>query len=231
MDIDTVQHLGVQDGERFLARQLETSSEARAICAAMTERGLRPQYERTHVFSVFSPESLAAVAISITPFNSGDGSLEGGLSVSEGGHAQGVIVSIEEKVRLRSFTHFAVAEGEVVTSEHSMESLAEGADSCQPPDERIRRLAEHVGKIRAARPLVEIEARQVRSMASVAYNNLLGDSFSNAVHTEEEITQLRTQGDIVAEMGLFVLFRTSGSACCSCSCSCWGSSSCSCSFI
>jgi hypothetical protein len=227
MDVDTVQHLGVEDGERFLARQLETSSEAKAICAAMTERGLRPQFERTHVFSVFSPESLASVAIAITPFNSRDGSLEGGLSVSEGGHAQGVIVSIEENVRLRSFTHFAVAQGKVVTSEHSVEALVEGRDSCQPPDEHIRRLAEDAGKITAAGPLIEIEARQVRSMASVAYNNLLGDSFSRAVHTEEEITQLRTQSEIVAEIGLFVLFRTSGSACCSCSCSCWGSSSCS----
>lgn len=109
MDTNTVQHLGIEYGQRFFAGELETASEAQAVSAAMVEQGLRPQFERTHVFNVFSPDSLKSVAISITPFNSKDGRREGGLSVSQGGHAQAVIVSIEG-VELRSFTHIAVAE-------------------------------------------------------------------------------------------------------------------------
>jgi hypothetical protein len=229
--MDTVQHLGVEQGQRFFSQALETSSEARAISEAMVEQGLRAQFDRTHVFSVFSPDSLKSVAISITPFNSKDGSSEGGLSVSEGGHAQGVIVHLDG-VEITSFMHIAVSEGQVVTSEHSVEELTlpEGRVGRQAPEAHIRQFAERIGKIAAARPLVEIDVQQVRSLASIAYSSLLGDSFSKAIHTADEITALRGQNDLVSEIGLFVLFRTSGSSCCSCSCSCWGSSSCSTSY-
>jgi hypothetical protein len=230
MLMDTVQHLGVEFGQRFFQQVLESSAEARTICDAMMQQGLRPQFERTHLFNVYSPDSLKSVAISVTPFNSRDGRSEGGLSVSEGGHAQGVVVQMEGTT-IRTFTHFVVSGGRAVTSEHSVEELAKGREACRAPEEHLRRLAEGAGQVTAARPLVEIEARQVRSLASVAYNSLLGDSFSRALHTEAELAALREQSDVVAEIGLFVLFRTSGSSCCSCSCSCWGSSSCSSSYV
>uniref|UniRef100_UPI002C0B298C hypothetical protein n=1 Tax=Amaricoccus sp. TaxID=1872485 RepID=UPI002C0B298C len=98
-------------------------------------------------------------------------------------------------------------------------------------DRHIQAIAERVGKVKSARPLIEIEPAQVRSMASVSYNRLLGDDFSRSVHSGKEIEELQSNTSIVSEIGLFVLFRTDGSSCCSCSCSCWGSSSCSSSYV
>jgi hypothetical protein len=171
------------------------------------------------------------VAISITPFVSKDLTSEGGLSVSAGGHAQAVVVEMKKRTDIAGFTHLAVSGGKVVTSQHDLKDFSRGRSGGVLPDRRIQELAEKAGKVKAAKPLVEMEARQVRSLASVAYNCLLGDPFSKSVHGDEEITALRGNTNLVAEIALFVLFRTSGSSCCSCSCSCWGSSSCSSSAV
>jgi len=229
--MDTVQHLGVEFGQRFFTQALDISSEAKAISKEMEEHGLDPQPERTHIFNVFSPQSLQSVPISITPFVSKDLSFEGGLSVSSGGHAQGVIVEMKNRTEIVGFTHIAVTGGHLVTSKHTIGELTQGREAGRVSDSRIKAFAEKVGKVQAATPLIEIEAHQVRSLASVAYNTLLGDQFSRTVHNDAEITTLRGNTNLVAEIGLFVLFRTSGSACCSCSCSCWGSSSCSSSAV
>jgi len=231
MATDTVAHLGVELGYRFFSSVLEESKEAQAIHAHLVEVGLDPQPERSHLFNVFSPDSLKSVAIAITPFVSEDLEREAGMSVSQGGHAQAVIVEMSNRINISAFTHIAVSDGEVVTSRHSVKELARGRPSASVADDHVRAFAEKVGKVKAAAPLVEIEARQTRSLASVAYNSLLGDSFSETVHDEREISALRANTNIVAQIGLFVLFRTEGSACCSCSCSCWGSSSCSTSSV
>ena len=230
MPTDTVQYLGVEFGQRFFDKALEASSEAKAIYKEMVKCGLEAQPERSHIFDVFSPQSLQSVPISITPFSGKDFNQEGGLSVSSGGHAQGVIVEIKERTEIVGFTHIAVKKGKLVTSKHNIRELSRGRTAGELADRHIKAFAESVGKVKAKRPLIEIEAHQVRSMASIAYNSLLGDSFSRTVHDDAEITALRGSTNIVAEIGLFVLFRTSGSACCSCSCSCWGSSSCSSSY-
>jgi hypothetical protein len=237
MSLDTIHHLGAEFGHQFFSKAVEASSEAQAIHSMMRQYGVEPQTERTQVFNTFSRDSLKSVAFSVTPFSSQDLSLEGGLSVSQGGHAQGVIVYLEDRTKIVGFVHFAVANGQVVESKHSVDELrrtesmrAEGAPTFELADTRLKAIAEKVGKIKTAKPLIEITTHQVRSLASVAYNSLLGDQFSKTVHDEAEIAALRGQTDIVNEISLFVLFRTSGSACCSCSCSCWGSSSCSCSY-
>lgn len=228
---ETVQHLGVEFGDRFFAAALESSDEAKLISRQMTtEHGLQAQTERTHVFNLFSSESLKSVAVSITPFSSKDLSLEGGLSVSEGGHAQGVVVHLKGQ-EITGFTHLAVTGGRIVTSRHATSELSGDQRAGSSSEQHIRAFAERIGKVRAAKPLIEITPRQVRSLAAVSFNNLLGDSFSKLVHSAEDIQELRGQTNIVAEIALFVLFRTQGSACCSCSCSCWGSSSCSSSAV
>ncbi|MFS0701751.1 hypothetical protein AB6N24_17390 [Cellulomonas sp. 179-A 4D5 NHS] len=230
--VDTVQHLGTEHGYRFFESVLEKSDDARTLHGELTALGLEAQPERTQLFSVFSPDSLQSIAISVTPFSSKDQTQEGGLSVSEGGHAQAVVVDIKDRTTIAAFEHLALQDGQVVRSKHDTEELTRGREGGKgrASDGYIRELAERVGKVPAGRHLVEIEARQVRSLASVSYNTLLGDDFSQSVHDKEEITALQGSTRLVAEIGLFVLFRTSGSACCSCSCSCWGSSSCSCSY-
>jgi hypothetical protein len=230
MATDTVQYLGVEFGHRFFSEALKTSAEAKAIAREMTRHGVEAQPERSHVFNVFSPDSLKPVAISITPFSSKDLSHEGGLSVSASGHAQGVIVEMK-KNEIIGFTHFAMTGGKVVSTKHSVKELAAGGRAGALTDAHVKAFAEKVGKVKAKKPLIEIDARQVRSLASISYNDLLGDNFSRTVHSEADITKLRGDTNIVAEIGLFVLFRTQGSACCSCSCSCWGSSSCSSSYV
>ena len=227
---ETVQHLGVEFGDRFFAAAFEGSTEAKLIAGHMTEQGLQPQSERTHLFNLFSPESLKSVAVSITPFSSKDLSHEGGLSFSEGGHAQGVIVHLKGQ-EITGFTHLAVTGGRLVTSRHTTAELAGDQRGASLGEPHVRAFAERIGKVRAAKPLIEITPRQVRSLAAVSFNHLLGDSFSKSVHSATDIQELRGQTNIVAEIALFVLFRTQGSACCSCSCSCWGSSSCSSSAV
>lgn len=226
MATDSVQHLGVEYGHRFYAKAYEISSEAQLISAEMTKHGLQPQSERTHVFNVFSPDSLKSLAVSITPFSGKDLGHEGGLSISEGGHAQGVIVEIKNH-EVVGFTHLAVTGGKLVSSQHSTSELSPSGRSAGISDAHIKAFAEKAGKVKAAKHLIEIDSRQVRSLAGISYNALLGDDFSRQVHSSEDIDKLRGNSSIVAEIALFVLFRTDGSACCSCSCSCWGSSSCS----
>jgi hypothetical protein len=79
-----------------------------------------------------------------------------------------------------------------------------------------------LAKARAPRRKSLDPGRRLSSMVTVSFNGLLGDEFSKTVHSAEQIVELRGQTNIVAEIALFVLFRTQGSACCSCSCSCWG---------
>ncbi len=230
MATDSVHHLGVEFGSRFFTKACEGSKEAHLISKEMNKQGLDAQPERTHVFSLFSRDSLQSLAISITPFSSRDLSREGGLSISQGGHAQGVIVEMEG-TEIVAFTHLAVRKGKLVKSRHRTSELSGKDRSGCSSDAHIKAFAEEVGKVETARPLVEVEARQVRSMAAISYNGLLGDSFSAQVHSPDEINSLRGMTNVVSEIALFVLFRTEGSSCCSCSCSCWGSSSCSSSYF
>lgn len=232
MTSDTVCHLGAEKGERFLVKVLDESTEAQLIYKAMTAQGLEPQPERTHLFSLYSSDSMKSIAVSITPLATGDLSREGGLSISQGGHAQGVVVDMSEGREIVGFTHFAVSGEEVLESHHDVKELRPDREEIRGDTTAfVREVAERVGKIKTAHPLVEIETRQVRSLAAVSYNSLLGDDFSQTVHGRDDIMALRRNTSVVAEIGLFVLFRTQGSACCSCSCSCWGSSSCSCSYV
>jgi len=231
LSIDTVAALGPDPGYRFFQKALRASVEGQLLYDELVRQGLEPQPERSQMFSTFSNDSLQSIAISVTPFTSGDQTREGGLSLSQGGHAQAVIVDIADRTRITGFTHLAVADGQVTFSQHDVGELRVGGPTMAAADDHLMAMAEQAGRVRAARPLVEIDARQVRSLASVSYNRLLDDQFSRSVHDEQEISVLRASTGVINEIGLFVLFRTSGSACCSCSCSCWGSSSCSCSYV
>lgn len=231
MATNTVNHLGVEFGQHFYAKAFEASSEAKLIAQEMEKQGLNAQPDRSHLFTLFSQDSLKSLAVSITPYSSKDLSHEGGLSLSEGGHAQGVIVEMKQH-EIVAFTHLAVTGGKLVSSKHTVAELRgqAGPSAVQVTEAHIKAFAEKIGKVKTAKPLVEVDTRQVRSLASISYSALLGDSFSHTVHSNADIQQLRGSADVVAQIALFVLFRTEGSACCSCSCSCWGSSSCSSSY-
>ena len=218
---ESINQIGVEHGEAFFQAAMEASDEGRKIQGAMEKMGLRPQAERTQVFTVYSADSHKAIAISVTPFSSDDLSMEGGLSVSQGGHSQGVVVEMASKTRLVGFTHLAIADGEV---------RSERFDTKRLQSSRAKGLANEAGKIKTARPLVELTVREVASISSLSFNTLLNDSFARQVHSKSEIAALRGNTTIVSEISRFVLLRTSGSACCSCSTSCWGSCSSSCSY-
>src|SRR6185503_19554609 len=106
------------------------------------------QPERSHVFNIFSPQSLQSVPVSITPFSGKKQRYEGGLSVSAGGHAQGVIVEMKERTEIVNFTHFAVTGGKVVISKHNVNELSRGGATHVVTDRRIKALAEKVGKVK-----------------------------------------------------------------------------------
>jgi hypothetical protein len=217
----TVSHLGSEYGLEFLEGEREQGGEFAVLYQALEERGLMPQPERAHLFSVYSPESRQSIAIAIMPFSSRDQTMEGGLSTARG-HSQAVIVHLEDRVDIRGFETLAVVNGQLEQSKFDAYELRERG---------ARRIAERHGKVKAAQHLIEITPYQAKSMATTAYNSLLSDNFSRSVHSREEIMALRANTNIVSEIAAMVLFRTSGSACCSCSCSCWGSSSCSCSYV
>jgi hypothetical protein len=218
---NTVNHLGVEFGHEFFDRSMEGSEEGRAIQEAMEGLGLYAQPERTHVFSVFSQVSNKAIAVCVTPFSGEDRSLEGGLSVSEGGHAQGVVVELKE-ARLVAFTHFALEGGSLRAERFEAEQLRKL---------NARGLSREAGMVKSAQPLVELNLRQVVSMSSLTFSNLLTDDFAQSVYSKEEVRDLRANGPIVSDISRFILLRTSGSSCCSCSTSCWGSCSSSCSSV
>ena len=231
MSVDTVQAFGPDQGFRFFQKALRGSPEGQLLYRELVRQGLSPQPERSQMFSTFSNDSLQSMAISVTPFTADDQTREGGLSLSQGGHAQAVIVDIADRTRITGFTHLAVVNGRINASHHDIDELRADGPAAVAGDDHLVAAAERAGKLRAARPLVEIDARQVRSLASISFNRLLDDQFSRTVHDDQEIALLRASTGVINEIGLFVLFRTSGSACCSCSCSCWGSSSCSCSYV
>jgi hypothetical protein len=229
--VHTTHYLGADLGSKFFYKVAEMSEEAKLLSKGMAKYRLRAQPERSQLFSVYSQVSNCSIAISITPFSGEDREVEGGLAVSQGGHAQAVVVRMKETT-LTGFVHLTAANGELRESEHGLDELgAAGTDvDMIVRDRQIQAIADRVGKVKSARPLIEIEPGQVRSLASVAYNRLLRDDFSRSVHKGDEIEALQRNTRIVSEIGLFVLFRTDGSSCCSCSCSCWGSSSCSSSY-
>lgn len=218
---NSVNYLGVEYGEHFLKKAMEQSKEGQALEKSLNEMGLYAQSERSHVFNVFSPDDLRSIAICITPFSGEDRSREGGLSISEGGHSQAVVVEMRDN-KLVGFTHLAL-EGGSLRSEHfdAQQLLKVGA----------KRLSAEAGKVKSAKHLIELNARQTTSLSSVAFNSLLSDDFARSTYSSKEIAELRTNNRIVSEISRFVLLRTSGSACCSCSTSCWGSCSSSCSYV
>jgi hypothetical protein len=219
----TVTHLGSEQGKTFAEKALERSKGGQAIAKKLAEEGLVLMHDRTNVFSVYSPDSVKAIAIGIIPCvpkDQKDHKRAGGLSVSDGGFAKAVTVELGERSRLVSFSTYDVV-GETVKTEKFEASQLEKMGA--------KALAERAGKVPAGTHLVELTVRQVSSITDLAQNYLLHDKFSLSKHSKEEIKALEANRKIVNEIGQFVLLRTSGSACCSCSCSCWGSSSCSCS--
>jgi len=230
---ETVQSLGPNRGHQFFTKVLSRSLEAQLLHERLRAEGLEPQPQRTQVFNLFSDMSLQSIAVGVTPYSDPDQQREGGMSSSQGGHAQAVIVKLADRSRITGFTHLAVLDGQVTASEHDVGEVLGGPgmlDSAED-DAFVEAVALQTGKVRAALPLVEIDTRQVRSLASISFSKLLDDDFSRSVHDESEIRDLRGNARAVNAIGAFVLFRTQGSACCSCSCSCWGSSSCSCSYV
>lgn len=221
MAATSVNHLGVEYGYEFFEKTIELSEEGKAIQAAMENLGLMAQPERSHVFTVFSPDDLRAIAIAVTPFSSDDRKLEGSLSISEGGHAQGVVVEMDGQ-KVVGFTHFAMEDGQLRSDQYRADQLM---------TTKARTLASEAGKIKSARPLVELNVRHVVSISSVTFSSLLTDDFARSVYSQEEIKGLRSNARIVSEISRFVLLRTSGSSCCSCSTSCWGSCSSSSSYV
>lgn len=222
LSVSTVTHHGPEHGFSFIEHVREQqSSEFMYLEKALLERDLIPQPERAHLFTLYSPDSHQALAVAIMPFSSKDFSIEAGLSTA-GGHSQAVIVHIQDRVEITGFETLAVVDGEVVTKEFDIAELKRMGS---------RRLAKEAGKVKAAQPLIEVTPYQAQAMATQAYHSLLNDNISRSVHPPEEIRALGANTGIVAEIAALVLFRTSGSACCSCSCSCWGSSSCSSSYF
>jgi hypothetical protein len=218
----TVCLLDIEHGLPFIEKTLELSKEGQAIHKAMEELGLMPMHERARIFTVYSPGSSAAFAIGIIPFTSKDLTTMGGLSISQGGHAKGVVVHMEKRTELTGFTTLDVVNGEVKPQKFSARQLKE---------QGAKRLATEAGTIRSEKPLLDLSVRQVRSITDLAYGSLLTDESSRSVHPAKEVRALRGNTKIVSDISQFVLLRSASSpGGCSCSSSCWGCSSCSCSW-
>jgi len=61
----TAHYLGADLGSKFFYEVTELSDEAKLLSRAMSKYKLRAQPERSQLFSVYSPQSKAAIAISI----------------------------------------------------------------------------------------------------------------------------------------------------------------------
>jgi hypothetical protein len=156
------------------------------------------------------------------PFASEDLNKAGGLSVSQGGHAKGVIVQLKARTKMVEFHTLDVDRGKVRTRKYKVSQLVrQGAKG----------MAKKVAKIKSRKPLVELSVQQVRSIASLVYSGLMTDESARTVHSPDEAITLRANDQIVSEIGAFVLMCSAASpGGCSCSSSCWACSSCSCSW-
>jgi hypothetical protein len=209
----------------LVARRLFDETEgANDVANGMGERGLLRSFERSLTFTAFSHSLAATKTVTVIPFSSPDphSVYVGGLGISEGQPANGVVVELQGTQLLR-FTTLDFLEGEY--SERTFELadlMGSGIDAYV--EERDREAIEP-----------HLPVSDSINLATHAFRVLVTDDHSLAIHSSDDVGEFMHQLPIISMIAELQYQRLRGlhttsitMSCCSCCCCCWGCcSSCS----
>lgn len=213
-----------EEAQTLARRFLESSRGSSEIERALREHSLIPMVSRAVGFAPYSRNlnrSKGLVIVPCTPINP-DSTIVGGIGLSEGEPASGVVVHLQ-KMQVVGFTTYDMMGGKLVPREFTTKQLvAQGhrafTETEYPREKEPRDLT------------IDTSA----SIATDAYKVLLFDEQSTMVHSATDLRALAHNTPIVSAIAelqytrLEGLTSSPGTSCCSCCCCCWGScSSCS----
>jgi hypothetical protein len=202
-------------------KQLAEARGAREIEAALRERGLVRGLARARAYAPFAHTLGRPKLIAIVPYTSADpkSSYVGAIGLSEGEPANGIVVQVDGN-RVTRFTSLDFMEGKFSEKEFVT-------------DELIRAGTEKlVERKRRGNVPPDIEIEDSAAIGSNAFQVLLHDEHSRAVHSPEDLQALIHNAPIVTTIAELQHMRLRGLSaspdvsCCSCCCCCWGCCSC-----
>jgi hypothetical protein len=193
------------------------------IDAAMREAGLVRGSGRARAYAPFSYTRGVPKLIAIIPYTSPDPKANrvGAIGLSHGEAANGVIVELEG-TRVSSFTTLDFMEGKFSRRQLKTDDLVRGG------------LEKHVERKRRGSLEPDLGPEVAAAVSANAFQVLLHDEHSRAIHTPDELKALIHNAPLVTmiaelqHMRLRGLSASPDTSCCCCCCCCWGScSSCS----
>lgn len=216
---------------QIIARRLyatDTSKEgagsAKEIDAYMRRHGLVPMMSRACAFSPTSRMTANTKQIAIVPYASStpDSDHVGGVGISDGEPASGVIVELKAN-QIVSFITVDFLGGKLDEQRISTADLIASG-----PEKFVNRDYKREDVQR------DLTQDQSSSVASAAFQALLFDQHSTMIHTAADLRRLVNNMPIVTAIAELQYMRLEGvtfspsTSCCSCCCCCWGCcSSCS----
>jgi hypothetical protein len=219
----SIKALPSEHAELVARRAVAESRGAPEIMKGLAERGLVRSFDRAKAFTAFSHTLANTKTVAIVPFSSPDkkSPLVGGLGMSDGQPANGVVVELDGTSVVR-FTTLDFLEGEYSEKTFEVADLvAQGPEAHVEERERG-----------AVEPHLTVDASA--HIATHAFRVLVTDDHSRAVHTAGQVGEFMHQLPIVSMIAELQYSRLRGLAaspdvsCCSCCCCCWGCcSSCS----
>jgi hypothetical protein len=191
------------------------------VDAAMKKRGLVGMIERARGYAPFSKVLARPKTVTIIPYSSSDpnAKLVGGVGISDGEPASGIVVELDGAKVVR-FTSLDFFSGKLVERDLSAAEL-EANGPARMVDEAKRETIEP-----------DLPVGTATALASDAFKSLLFDNYSATVHSEAQLREMFHAAPLVTAIAELQHMRhlglpTASSCCCCCSC-CWGScSSCS----
>jgi len=194
------------------------------IDQAMRKLGLVGMVSRARAYAPFSKTRGCPKNVAIIPYSSTDkeSTLVGGLGLSDGEPASGVVVELRGS-KIENFITFDFIGGELVQQRiGAKELIAEG------PRHFVDK------KYKRGNEPRNLTIDDSATMANDAFRVLLFDEHSSMIHTASDLRDLAFNAPLVGAIAETQYLRLEGItfspdvSCCSCCCCCWGScSSCS----
>lgn len=222
--VRSIRALPPGQSELVARRLFDETHGASDVANGMSERGLLRSFERSLAFTAFSYSLAATKTVTVIPFSSPDphSVYVGGLGISEGQPANGVVVELQG-TRLVRFTTLDFLEGEYSERTFELADLM-GGDIDAYVEERDREAIEP-----------HLPVSDSINLSTHAFRVLVTDDHSLAVHSADDVGEFMHQLPIISMIAELQYQRLRGlhthsltMSCCSCCCCCWGScSSCS----
>lgn len=214
-----------QEEAHIIARKLHgTSLGATEIDQYMRSQGLVPMINRSRAYSPVSATKRLPKHVGIIPYTPThpDSTVVGGIGMSDGEPASGIIVHLKGNA-IATITTVDFLGGNLITKNiDAHDLLLSGPKKFVEPGWKRGHLPR------------DLNHEHSSSIASDAFHGLLFDQHSTLVHTPADMKDLVHLTPVVTAIAELQYMRLEGAifspdvSCCSCCCCCWGScSSCS----